>query len=213
MIKRFCLLLLGLFLTVFPVGLQAGDGATELKRIGKEVAALKLGLGDYYIGQILSGEQKKIAERNVIHKTINGTYKFQDGDVFVVVGKKTDMVIGVYKQNIYASREDVKKMVGELMMQFEEPTTMAHDKLLYWAFGKDGRISEDLFDQARDSGGEEVLATVKFSSSLPISPDADPAKVEKEDSVKDQEISSIYVMINSIPLSKIFLALTKTTAG
>jgi hypothetical protein len=207
------LLLLGLLLIVLPVGLQAGDGATEMKRIGEEVAALKLGLGDYFIGQILDAEKKELAKKNVIHKTINGTYKFQDGDVFVVAGKKTDMVIGIYKQNTEASREDVKKMVGELMMQFEEPTTMAHDKLIYWAFGKDGRISEDLFDQARGSGGEDVLATIKFSSSLPIAQDSAPEKGEKDDAVKDDEISSIYVMINSLPLSKIFLSLNKQTAG
>jgi hypothetical protein len=36
-------------------------------------------------------------------------------------------------------------MVGDLMMQFKEPTAMAHDKLIYWAFDKDGRIPEDLF--------------------------------------------------------------------
>ena len=211
--KRVYLMLLGLLLIVVPVGLQAGDGLIEMKRIGEEVAALQLGLGDYFIGQILDAEKREIAKKNVIHKTLDGTYKFQDGDVFVVVGKKTDMVIGIYKQNTEASREDVKKMVGELMMQFEEPTTMAHDKLIYWAFGKDGRISEDLFDMARASGGEDVLATVKFSSTLPIVQDSVPEKEKKEEAVKDVESSSIYVMINSIPLSKIFLSLNKQTAG
>lgn len=211
--KCFYLLLLGLLFTIMPVGLQAGDGATEMKRIGEEVAALKLGLGDYFIGQILDAEKRELAKKNVIHKTINGTYKFQDGDVFVVAGQKTDMVIGIYKQNTEASRDDVKKMVGELMMQFEEPTTMAHDKMIYWAFGKDGRISEDLFDMARNSGGEDVLATIKFSSSLPIVQDSVLEKGEKAGAVKDDEISSIYVMINSIPLSKIFLSLNKQTAG
>ncbi len=211
--KRVYLLLLGLLLTLVPVGLQAGDGATEMKRLGEEVAALQLGLGDYFIGQILNAEEREIARKNVIHKTLDGTYKFQDGDIFVVAGIKTDMVIGIYKQNTEASPEDVKKMVGELMMQFEEPTTMAHDKLIYWAFGKDGRIPEDLFDQARASGGEDVLATVKFSSTLPIVQDSAQKGGEKEEAVKDVEKSSIYVMINSIPLSKIFLSLNKQTAG
>lgn len=209
--KSVYLLLLGLLLTVAPAGLQAEDGATAMKRIGKEVATLKLGLSDYFIGQILSEEQKKIAQKNIIHKTLNGTYKFQDGEVFVVAGKATDMVIGIYKKNGDASREDVKKMVGELMMQFEEPTTMAHDKLIYWAFGKDGRISEDFFDMARESGGEDVLATVKFSSSVAIAPDSAPGKDAKEGA--KEELSSIYVMINSIPLSKIFLSMNKQTDG
>ena len=211
--KRVYLLFVGLLLIVVPPGLQAGEGATEMKRIGDEVASLQLGLGDYFIGQILNVEKREIAKKNIIHKTIEGTYKFQDGDVFVVAGKKTDMVIGIYKQNTEASREDVKKMVGELMMQFEEPTTMAHDKLIYWAFGKDGRISEELFDMARASGGEDVLATVKFSSTLPIVQDSAPENDVKEEAVKDIESSSIYVMINSIPLSKIFLSLNKQTAG
>ena len=97
--KCFYLLLLGLLLSVIPVGLQARDGVTELKRIGEEVAALQLGLGDYFIGQILDAEKRELAKKNVIHKTIDGTYKFQDGDVFVVAGQKTDMVIGIYNNN------------------------------------------------------------------------------------------------------------------
>lgn len=58
-------------------------------------------------------------------------------------------------------------MVGELMMQFEEPTKMAHDKLIYWAFGEEGLIPQDLFDMAK-SADSEILATVKFSSDQPI---------------------------------------------
>ncbi|MGB3209547.1 MAG: hypothetical protein WBB19_02465 [Desulforhopalus sp.] len=206
--KRVYLLFLGLILAVVPA-LQAEDGATAMQRIGAEVAALKLGLGDYCIGQTLNAQQQVIAQRNAITKTIKGSYKFQDGEVFVVVDEAKDMVIGLYKKNDEASRDDVKKMVGELMMRFEEPTTMAHDKLIYWAFGRDGRISEELFDLARNNGGEKVLATVKFSSDVPIAPKAVPEEDKKVDGSTEEEIASMYVMISSNPLSKIFLSLNK----
>jgi hypothetical protein len=207
--KNIYLLVLGMLLAVAPCGLQAEDGAAAMQRIGGEVAALHLGLGDYFVGQILGAEQKTRAEKNSIAKTINGSYKFQDGEIYVVADKATDMVIGIYKEQAEASREDMQKMVGELMMQFEEPTTMAHDKLIYWAFGKEGRISEEHFEQARATGGEAVLATVKFSSSVAIAPSPAPETKEQEETVSQEDPASIYAMVSSDPLSKIFLSLHK----
>lgn len=203
------LLSLGLLMFAFASILQAEDGATAMNRIGKEVAALHLGFGEYYLGQTLGGQLKEKAEKNAISKTIKGSYKFQDGELYIVADKATDMVLGIYKENTMASQDDMKKMVGELMMQFEEPTTMAHDKMIYWAFGKNGHISEELFDESRSTGGESVLATVKFSSSRAIVPSPAPETKEKEDVAAKEEPASIYVMVSSNPLSKIFLSLNK----
>ena len=205
--KYVYLLLTCLLITLTPASqLLAEDGITAMNRLGADVAALKLGLGDYILGQDLTEQQKSIAHENAIEKTIKGSYKFQDNGIFVVASSKSNMVIGIYKENSTATQQDVKNMVGELMMQFEEPTQMAHDKLIYWAFGKEGLISQDLFSMAK-SADSEILATVKFSSDQPIRPSEMPK--EGDEVKKSSETASIYVLITSDQLSNIFLALHK----
>lgn len=174
--------------------------------LGREVATIKLGFGDYILGRVLTDKQKDLARQHPVAKALAGTYKFQDGELFVVADEKSDMVIGIYKQNGEASREEVKKMVGELMVQFNEPTTMAHDKLIYWAFGRKGRISEEQFNQARQSGGRQVLATVKFSSSLPVFQEAAAAEGDQTEVAEIEQKAAIYVIISSNPLSNLYLA-------
>lgn len=205
--KYVYLLLISILITLTPASqLFAEDGNSAMKRLGAEIATLRLGFGDYLLGQKLTEQQKYTAKKNAIEKTIKGSYKFQDNGTFVIASSKDDMVIGIYKENTTATQQDMKNMVGELMMQFEEPTKMAHDKLLYWAFGKDGLISQDHFDIAK-SADSEILATVKFSSDQPIRP-SDPAKKGVEGKVSN-DAASIYVIITSDKLSNIFLALNK----
>ncbi len=186
--------------------LHSATATEEMRRLAGEVAALKLGFGDYILGGTLTGKQREIAKQNGIPKTLEGTIKFSDGDIHVIAKSDDGMILGIYKEYADATRADVKNMVGELMMQFEEPTTMAHDKLLYWAFDKNGKIQEDEYDFSKQTGETEMIATVKFQSSQPIRPDAPPEKEEKKEKEVADEKSSIYVIISSNPLSQIFLA-------
>jgi hypothetical protein len=207
--KYVYLLIISLFITLTPASqLLAEDGATAMNRLGADISALKLGLGDYVLGQKLTEQQKNTAKENAIEKTITGSYKFQDNGVFIVASSKSDMIIGLYKEDTTATQQDIKNMVGELMMQFEEPTKMAHDKLIYWAFGKDGLIPQDLFDMAK-SADSEILATVKFSSDQPIRPSEKPEEGAATKAKESSEPASIYVIITSDQLSNIFLAQNK----
>lgn len=207
--KNIYLLILSFILTLAPINqLCAEDVDAALLKIGSEVAALQLGFDDYVIGKQLTEQQKDFAQKNLEKKSVKGSYKFYDAGVFVVVSSKNDMIIGIYKENAAATKDDVKTMIGELMMRFEEPTTMAHDKMIYWAFGKDGLITQPVFDMERTSGGSDVLATVKFSSSQEIRPTAKPDE-EAEKEVVKEEPAKIYAMITSDKLSKIFLAQNK----
>ena len=204
--KRLHTLLISLVILALPMGAQAEDAPAAMQRIGKEVAALNLGFGDYVLGKRLSKEQQDLAKNNRIAKSVAGTTKFQDGEIFIIAQDDTFMVLGIYKQYSDATRQQVKSVVGDLMLRFNEPTTMAHDKLIYWAFSKDGHIPQDEFDLAKKSGDTEIIATVKFSSSNSIFPDPDPKKKEQM-KADEKQTSDIYVMITSDPLSKIFLAL------
>lgn len=208
MMKPVSVLLTALLFSCVTTPVQATTVAGELERVAGEVAGLKLGFGSYVLGTSLTEQQKETADQNRIMKALQGTYKFQDGEIYVVVGEENDVVLGVYKSYPEASMEQVKDVVGGLMLEFGEPTAMAHDKLIYWAFDKNGRIPQDVFDFSRQSGGTNTLATVKFSSSKQIRPETSTAENVKQDEIAPEKKQSIYVMITSDPLSKLFLAYT-----
>lgn len=181
----------------------ASSGYAEMLRVAGEVETLGLGFGGYVLGQTLTPDQQRQARTALVTpKGLDGTYKFSDDGVFVVVEEKEHLVLGIYRQRDNAPRSEVKDLAGELMMQFQEPTTTAHNKLIYWAFGKKGPISEERYADAKKSGTSNVLATVKFSSSQPIV--WEPAATEGN---KESAVAYIYVMITSEPLSRIFLAM------
>lgn len=171
----------------------------EIDRVSGEVAKLELGFNDYVLGKKLSADQQDVAEKNMVEKALTGTYKFKDGDVFVIASKETDTVIGLYQDYPDASMETLKSVIGGLMLQHGEPTAMAHNKMVYWTYNEKGKIEQDAFDIERVSGGVQSLVTVKFSSTEPII-----EKVQKEG--EEESKISAYVMITSDPLSKLILA-------
>lgn len=171
----------------------------EINRVAGQVAQLELGFSDYVLGKELTGTQKETAAINPIQKSLKGTYKFLDGEIYVVAANNSDIVIGMYKDYPESSMEEIKKMVGALMFEYGEPTTSAHDKMIYWTYDENGKIGQDTFDIQKDSGGSTALATIKFSSSEMFNAEL------KE---KDAPISA-YLMITSDPLSKLFLAQSK----
>ena len=198
--KNISLLLFFLLLCVFNANsLCAESIANATKKKAAEVQALKIGFGNYLLGHELSPEQKKLAAKHPlpVAESKGWTYKFQDKNIFVAADKKTNLILGIYKEQEKASHSDVKTMVGELMMDFGEPTVMAHDKMIYWAYDKKGKVSQEIFEKARETGGLEALVTVKFSSTQPIFRETQKAEVKTAD---------IYVVITSGPLVSFFMA-------
>ncbi|MEN8189805.1 MAG: hypothetical protein ABFS19_08155 [Thermodesulfobacteriota bacterium] len=185
----------------------------ELAELSKEelqtrIAKLEIGLGSYVIGKKLSADQEKTAAKFSGHKTHPGTLKFNDGDTYVIIDKDNSVVIAVYRRNKNAGKDDFKAMVGELMLTYGEPTTMAHGKTMYWWFLEDGLIEQELFESVKAKGQLETiefLATVKFSSSLDV--DTMRTQKEKNKDKKDETtlINDNYVMIQSDVLSKKYL--------
>lgn len=214
--KRIVLPIFVVLLTCLVPYMACGsNGLKELHEIAKEVEKLQLGFGDYVLGSKVNAEQKKQAGKNNIEKTLPGTYKFVDGEVFVVAKSDDDLILGIYKDYPVATREDTKQLVGDLMMRFEEPTTMAHDKVIYWAFNQNGKIKEDEYDFSKKTGETDMIATVKFQSSERIFPDRRKGDVvekgaEKAEQANDPDKeSALYVIISSNPMSKLFLALNE----
>lgn len=182
---------------------NAATVTQEMNKVAEEVAVLELGFGDYVLGRKLSDQQKANGLKQAIPKTLPRTYKFKDGDFYVIASEENDIVLGMYKEFEYTDPEQLKKIVGSLMFEYGEPTATAHDKMIYWTYNSNGKITQDAFDFERKSGGAKSLVAIKFSSTDRIGqPSKEPA---------DKELPSAYLMITSDPLSTLFLAHTRET--
>lgn len=194
---------------VFAVNGHAEDAAAAMERISKEVGRLELGFDDYLLGHKLTEQQLQLAHSNRIAKSVAKTIKFRDDDVFVIARDDNARILGIYKQYSKVQRREVKEIIGEMMLRFNEPTTMAHDKLIYWAYNANGKITQEKYDFIKQNDASNIIATVKFNSTAPIFPDPAPqqqGEQKNDEKAVQEEPADIYIMITSNPLSKIFLA-------
>ncbi len=210
-------------LAVFIVFLWVSAGVSQpvdythmsKRELQDKIASFELGFDSYIVGKKLTDEQIAVSKKDNAYKAYPGTYKFKDGDVFVIADVQSKVVIAVYKRNKKADKNDFKMMISELMMQYGEPTAEAHGKTIYWNYGEDGLISEELYRAVKSKGQLEtltILATVKFSSSENVSTMTDMIDnmMEKqkkgEETVKEDTLTSDnYVMIQSDILSKKYM--------
>ena len=161
----------------------------SIEQLASSVRELGLGEGAYVIGSHLTEDQLELARENLLEDTYPGTIKFPGGDSVVVADEKTHLILAIYQSREEVRADDVKQMVGRLMNMFGEPTTTAHGKLIYWAFGKAGKIDEKAFQESKATGKIDILATVKFNSTLDLNPGMDNDNTE--------ETGTIYYIITS----------------
>lgn len=132
----------------------------------EKVALLKLGFKEYHVATKLTPEQKALAGKSLLLKSYPGTYTFTDGDVFILVEKERDTILAVYQKNEETGKDQMKQMIVDLMTRFGSPTSEAHDQIIYWAFGEGGKITDKEYDDLKQEGESNILATVKFKSKL-----------------------------------------------
>ena len=180
---------------------------TELQA---KIATLGLGFDSYVVGRVLTPAQIKIAKENPRESKIPTVKNFKDGDLFVTVDKDSNVVIVLYKRKKNANKNDFKVMISDLMMQYGEPTAEAHGKTIYWNYGEEGLITEELYRTVKSQGQLEslvVLATVKFNSTENVETMTDmiammDKKNQQGEEIKKADITSDnYVMIQSDMLS------------
>lgn len=168
--------------------------AQDLDDLFKQVEQLKLERQGYLLGAKLSKEQLKIAEANPEEATAEETFKFQDNTLHVVAQKGSNRILVIYEQFENADQKKVQQVVGDLYLSFEDPTVLAHDKIVYWAWTKKGKISTKEFDTAKkDQKKLNILATVKYISEVKI--------MEKKET---SQTGDAYYIISSDPISKFF---------
>ena len=216
-VTKYNILILLVFLMVGTCGTgtsQAVDyNALSKTELQSKIASFELGFDAYVIGKELTTNQLAIAGKNNDYKAYPGTMKFKDGDIYVIADKQSNVVIAVYKRNRKAGKNDFKVMISDLMMQYGEPTTEAHGKTIYWNYGEDGLIPEELYRTVKSQGQLEtliVLATVKFSSSENVETMTDLIeKMEKKkegEKVEQADVTSDnYLMIQSDILTQKYM--------
>jgi len=154
--------------------------AADLNRLFKKVEKLKLERQGYVLGAKLNKQQLEIAAANPEEAKAEDTFKFKDDSLFIVAHKETNRVLVIYELFEKAAQKKVQDLVGDLYVNFEEPTVMAHDKIVYWAWVKKGKKLD-------------ILATVKCVSDIKI--------MEKQ---KEPLNGDVYYIISSDAILKFF---------
>lgn len=178
---------------ILSVGAAGTSRADEFADLFNRVEKLNIRCNDYTLGKVLTAKQKQTAQDNIQEKAGPGTYKFKDKDLYIVADKATDRVLILYERYEPVSGKKIRELVGSLFFDFGDPTVMAHDKTIYWAFDEKGKISEEQYREAKATKKPlKTLATVKLDSSHKIMDDSDPG-----------EGSRVYYIVSSEPLLKL----------
>jgi len=189
-----CVIIIIYLSALFPAGTSHAD--VTVSDIYRDVEALKIGFSGYTLGARLNGSQKEMAQRNRVATSTPGTYKFKNKRVNIVADSKTDRVVIIFETLENASQQQVRDMVGSLTIAFKDPTLSAHDKIVYWAYGKEGKYSSAQFEAAKEQQKTlPVIATVKLQSEVPI--------MERG---QDRASGRVYYIVSSEPLLKQFAA-------
>jgi hypothetical protein len=181
---------------ILSVGAACTSCADEFADLFNRVEKLNIRRNDYTLGKVLTDKQKQTAQDNAQEKAGPGTYKFKDKNLYIVADKATDRVLILYERYEPVSAKKIRELVGWLFFDFGDPTVMAHDKTIYWAFDEKGKISEEQYREAKATKTPlNTLATVKLDSSEKIM-----------DNSSDMRGGSVYYIISSEPILKIIKA-------
>ena len=165
----------------------------NLSNLLGQVERLNISRQGYTLGKGLTDGQKEAALKHPVEAANPWTFKFQDGDLYVVADKATDRVVILYERYEATTIKKVRALVGSLYLDFGDPTVMAHDKIVYWAFSPKGKLTREQYKKAKQADEKfNILATVKLNSSIKI----------MGDSTQSGE-SSVYYIISSEPVLKL----------
>jgi hypothetical protein len=163
-----------LILLLFPFLLACSSD--DLSDLLSRVERLNISRQGYTLGKKLTKEQKETAQKHSVKAADHRTLKFKDGSLYVVTERTSGRVIVLYERYEAATREILKGVVGSLSIEFGDPTVLAHDKIIYWVFGPQGKLSREQYKEARKTDGKlKILATVKLNSSMKILGDNTPS--------------------------------------
>ncbi len=193
--KIICGISIALFIFLLTGIVHANDpNPDNLSALFRQVAKLKLERQGYILGKALNSKQVKISDANPVEATTKGTFKFKDKNLFVVAQEKSNRVLVIYEQFEEAPRQKIQDLIGDLFMNFDDPTVMAHDTVVYWAYKKNGKITPDQFEKARQEKTKlDIIASIKFISEIKIT-----------EKTKEPSKGRFYYIISSNPILEFF---------
>ena len=174
----------------------------------KTIESINKGLDGYVIGKELTAAQKKLSGKNILKSTNSHIKRFLANDnLLIAINAENNKVLAINKKLSNLNKNNIKALIAEYIHKFEEPTAMAHDKMIYWVYNKEGqKIAEDELKQYKDS-----LKVKAKSVSLAQAVNMDTKKVDFDPYVsvkltsdkglmskaKEEEIANAYIMISS----------------
>jgi hypothetical protein len=118
------------------------SGSTDMY---DQVEKMNKGLDGYIVGKTLNKEQQKLVTKNALESNTKYILKFLvDDNLIVAINKSNNRVLAINKRYVNIDQKEVQEMIGKFIYEFNEPTAMAHDKMVYWVYDKNGqKLSED----------------------------------------------------------------------
>jgi len=170
------------------------SSAGDKNLLFSQVENLKIQRQGYVLAGQLSKAQLQIADKNSMEAASRKLFKFKDRNLNIVADRETGRVLVIYEQFEKLNRKEVQNLLGELFMAYEDPTVSAHDKVVYWAWGKKEKFTSAQFDMAREKKKKlAIIATVKFNSEVKI--------MDKKEA---KAVGDVYYIISSDPLLEFF---------
>lgn len=160
----------------------------------KAVAALDITCQGYTLCAPLSPEQQAHAAKNMQEANAKKVYRFQDNHLNIVADRDTHRVLVMFEQFENIGQQEVQDMVGDLFVTYGDPTVSAHDKVVYWAWGKQDKFTAEQYKAAKETKTQlEIIATLKLNSEVKIMAKGQaPSK------------GNMYYIISSDPLLRFF---------
>ncbi|MDD9302502.1 MAG: hypothetical protein HUK40_09220 [Desulfobacter sp.] len=166
----------------------------ELEDLFAEVQALNIERQGYVLCCELTSAQQAFARDHLEKANASKVYKLRDKSLNIVADRTTHRVLVMYEQFEQVDQARVQTLVGDLFLSYEDPTLSAHDKVVYWAWGKKGKFTADQFNLAREKKKSlAIVATVKLNSEIKIM-----------DKAFAHDKGDVYYIISSDPLLAFF---------
>jgi len=191
------------------LNLQAG--------IFEDVEKIDKGIDGFIVGKALTKEQIAIMNKNGLKSEAKSVRKFlAKENLLIAVDSKNFRVLAINKRFNQIEKSRLKSMIGNLIHDFDEPTTLAHDKMLYWIYDANGeKLSEDdlkrwkgsvkkehstnLADFVKSEMKEEPKKEIDFNPYVTVKLSSDQPIMTKQ----EKELpANIYLMISSDKLIK-----------
>ncbi|MCD4757075.1 MAG: hypothetical protein K8R39_02305 [Arcobacteraceae bacterium] len=187
-----------LVVSIFGTGLLSANGIYE------KVENMKKGVDGYILGSTLKKEQ----QNNSIPSDNDKVKKYLvNNDLLIAINVKNNKILAINKRFNAVKQLEIKSMIGSLIHDYDEPTAMAHDKMIYWVYDKNGKkLTEDDLKNWKDS--LKVAKTklplveaikvdtkqVDFDPYISIKMTSDQPMMSK---VEDEKLANVYLMVSS----------------